>query len=1294
MDIEKPFLNQGYFDHFLTMLRYKTFSLISILILSSLVSWAQVSAPGIPDPVSLHETLQWQPVKTVEVTPGERIPLVTFTGSVMVDETGRLPVYFHRRLLSGAQAHVDQVYLNTVVYQPLTPPEILALDEVNQIPSAAPPSARIVTERKERYVEILLLPFRRNPENGLIEKVVSFQLTCLFKEALHSPANPTPVYAEHSALATGSWYKFSASANGIYLLSYNDLVAAGINFSGIDPRTIRIYGNGGGMLPEANLSARKDDLRELSIQVVGEEDGQFGPGDYILFYGESQNTWQFSSADGLFHHQKNIYADNTFYFLTFGGGYGKRLIPEPGTTNPATHIITRFNDYTFYEKDDINLIKSGREWFDGEYFDATTKRNYTFAFPDPDPGSQACVTACVAARSTTGNSSFTVTVNGQLLLTITLPKVSGDFLATFASEKIATGCISISQPTIDVQLTYNKPGSAAIGYLNYLEVNVMRQLKLNSGQLSFRSIESAGWNRISEFRLTTQGQQTQVWDVTRPDSILLVQTSGAGSLRSFRLPTDTLREFIAFDGSGFLHPDFVEHMENQDLHGTAPCDYVIVSYPAFLPEAERLAQFHREKNGMTVLITTPQKIYNEFSSGAQDLSAIRDFMRMLYNRAPAGNEPRYLLLFGDASYDYKNREENNTNFVLAYQSPESLDPVDSYVTDDYFVLLDEGEGQGTAGSLDLGVGRLPVMSLQEATEAVDKILHYCSESDSVKNDWRNIVSFVADDGDGNLHMNQVEDLTDLVAAKHPVYNIDKIYLDAYQQISSPGGQRCPEVNDAINKRVDKGALIISYTGHGGELGWAHERVLEVPDIRGWTNFDNMPVFVTATCEFSRYDDPERVSAGEWVFLNPNGGGIALFTTTRPTFAGSNFALASNFFNIAFDQVGGDYLMMGDLIMASKNSTSSSANTRKFVLLGDPALKMAYPRLNIVTTGISSDTLMALSEVTISGEVQYENGTPATDFNGLAFPTVFDKPSEIRTLGNDGDPPIDFSVQENQIYKGQVQVTEGQFSFSFIVPKDIAYKYGSGKISYYARCQKTDAHGFDNSILVGGYNQQAIKDNQGPDITLYMNETGFVSGGITNQNPILLAYVTDQSGINTVGNGIGHDITAVLDGESQNPQILNDYYVADLDTYQSGWISYPFFNLPEGRHSIALKVWDVFNNSSETTISFVVHNTGEFVMDHLYNYPNPFQEKTTFSFQTNQIDQNVEIEIRIYTIYGKLVKTIRSNQFIHGYRVDPVSWDGTADGGWKVSTGTYVYRAILKLSDGSINSATAKLVVIR
>ena len=652
------------------MNRYQTIYLIFILLSGSVNSWGQGDISRSIPSISIDETLQWHPVETIEVGPGEFIQNISFSGSGMADATGRLPIYFHKSAIQDLDLAIQEVTISSVVYQALTPLEILAIEDVQMIPVVIQPTATIVWQRKKPFVEITFLPFRRDPLNGLIEKVVSFKLSCSFNDNQSTPSPQSVTsYTEHSVLANGSWYKFATSSNGVHMLSYDDLLNAGITPSSIDPRTIRIHGNGGGMLPEANIDPRVDDLQELSIQVVGEEDGLFNEGDYILFYGESQNVWHYNPENGLFKHQKNIYADYAYYFLTFGGVNGKRLTQEASTAQPATHTINRFNDYASYEKDDINLIKSGRQWFDVEYFDVTTTRNYPFAFPNLDQSSLVYISTYVAARSTGGSSTFNVSVNSQSLCNISIPKVSGNFLATYAREKVEECSVYISSSSIDVKLTYNKPNISAVGYLNYLEVNVMRNLAMSGGQMSFRSIESAGSGQISEFHLSTQGQSVTIWDVTNPDHVKNIQSSVNGNTSSFRVPTDTLREFIGFDGSSYMKPEYIGSVANQDLHGVGNYDYVIVSYPAFVSQAERLAQFHRDKNGMDVLITTPQKIFNEFSSGAQDLSAIRDFIRMMYDRAPAGDEIKYLLLFGDASYDYKNRLENNTNFVLSYESP-------------------------------------------------------------------------------------------------------------------------------------------------------------------------------------------------------------------------------------------------------------------------------------------------------------------------------------------------------------------------------------------------------------------------------------------------------------------------------------------------------------------------------------------------------------------------------------------------------------------------------------------------
>lgn len=1112
-------------------------------------------------------------------------------------------------------------------------------------------------------------------------------------------------YADNSILANGTWYKMSVNTTGIYRISSSDLTGLGIDITTLNPKNIRIYGNGGGMLPEANATPRIDDLREIAIQVIGEEDGKFDPADYILFYAESPDKWRYDTVGHLFHHSKNTYSDISCYFLNIDLGPGKRIGSEPSTTQPATNFVNSFNDYQFYEKDDINLLKSGRAWFDQQYFDVTTTRDYNFYFPNINGVFPVTVMADVVARCTSGSSAFQISANGQSVVkSISIAGVSTEFLAQYANEGVKTGNFTTANPAIDITLTYNKPDISAVGYLNFLEINVIRNLIMAGSQMGFRSALTAARGRISEFDLQTGSQTVTVWDVTDPGNTYSVGISQNGTTTVFRLPSDSIKEYFAFDGSSFLTPTMIGKTDNQNLHGAGIFDYVIVTNPLFIDEAEQLADFHRIHDKLSVFVTTPDKIYNEFSSGTQDVSAIRDFMKMMYDKAGTGKEPKYLLLFGDASYDYKNRVPNNSNLVPSYESYESLNPVATYVTDDYFALMDNSAGQSANGLLNLGVGRFPVQTVVQAQSAVNKIEHYCANSDTVKNDWRNVICFVADDKDDsntNIHMEQTEILANKIDSNHRDYNVDKIYLDAYQRISTPGGNRYPDVNDAINKRVDKGALIINYTGHGGVLGWAHERVLEIADIQSWKNYDRLPVFVTATCEFSWFDDPAWVSAGEWVFLNPNGGGIALFTTTRPTYAGDNFQLSSNFYDNVLTKTNGVFPKMGDLIVTAKNSTNSSPNSRKFVLLGDPALQLAYPEYQVVTTAINGstvttipDTLKALAKVTVSGEVEDDQGVLMKGFKGTLFPTVFDKAEEISTLANAGGPKANFFIRKNPLYKGKVTVTDGQFTFSFIVPKDIAYKFGFGKISYYARNPETDANGYTENIIVGGFDNHSNPDLEGPVIQLYMNDKNFVSGGITNQNPVLLSFVSDSSGINTVGNGIGHDITAVVDNDTKNSWILNDYYIADMDTYKSGEISFPFFDLSDGSHNLTLKVWDVYNNSSEASIDFVVYSSADFALKKLMNYPNPFSDHTTFSFEFNQSNSSLDIRIKIFTLSGRLIKTLHQEINTTGYKVESIVWDGTGDNGSKISSGMYVYYINVSLPDGSTVQKSSKLVFIR
>lgn len=1273
--------------------------LLILLVISAVLP--RLNAQEIQSQVSRHEIrLEWDPVRQIVHADGTSKNLLRFDGSVLSAETGLLPVFSGNFNFPGRCDSLTDLRIENQIWKKITS-DSQFLSAGDHPPGTLQVHYETAFSGNIPHILITILPLRKNQTDGSVEKLTSFTIvfrTVKSQKGLKSALS----YASNSVLSTGRWYKMATPVAGVYRITYNDLKSIGIDPSTIDPRNLRIYGNGGGMLPEANATARPDDLVENAIVVEGELDGRFDPGDYILFYGDSPDRWIYSATDKVYRFQKNVYSDRAYYFLTPDLGAGKRISSESSTSKPATFVADRFDDHAAYEKEEVNLIKSGRQWWDKQYFDLTTTRNYPFTFPDIDAASPVTLYSHLAARSTTGTTSFTISAQGQVLKNVDISGISGSYDSDFAKEVYTTATFNSSSPSIDIKLSYNKSSSSSIGYLDFIQLNAKRLLKMNGNQMLFRASGGVQQGGVTEYRLTTQGQNLIIWDITSKTDNRQINPDKSSNLLTFTLETDLLRQFCVFDGQGYYTPEFSGVVENQDLHAIATPEYLIISHPSFLTQATRLAQFHEETSGLKTFITTPATIYNEFSSGSQDVTAIRDFIRMLYNRTEPGKGLRYVLMFGDASYDYKNRTQNNTNFVPSYQSAASLSPTDSFVSDDYFALMDANEGQSANGEIDLGVGRFPVFTIEQAKEAVDKVIHYCSNTEEVKNDWRNIVAFVADDQNegGNLFLEDSEDLALVIEKNYPWYNVDKIYSDAYTMLSTPGGGRYPEVNETINKRVEKGALMINYVGHGGELGWGHERILEVADIKSWTNFDRMPIFVTATCEFSRFDDPERVSAGEWVLLNPKGGGPAMFTTSRLTYAGTNKSLLVNFYNQAFKKTNGQYLKLGDLLVASKRKMGSSPNIHSFVLLGDPAMQMAYPDLKIKTTSITStnssavpDTLQALAEVTISGEIQSYDNQKVTDFNGTIFPTVFDKASENWTKANQNEgPPVQFFLRKNAIYKGKVAVTNGEFSFSFIVPKDISFQVGNGKISYYARSTETDASGTD-VVKVGGYNNAASPDNQGPDLSLFINSRSFRQGGITHQNPVLIADVTDTSGINTVGNGIGHDITAILDNKTTTPYILNDYYVSDLNTFKSGSISYPFFNLAEGKHSITVKVWDVYNNSTTKTIEFEVANSSSFALDRLYNYPNPMTTQTTFAWESNQTDRPVEAEIAIYNLQGTIVRILRDSYNAPDTRRNTLTWDGTRDGGGKVSAGLYIYRLKLTPDNGTPKYLSAKLVVL-
>jgi len=653
-----------------------------------------------------------------------------------------------------------------------------------------------------------------------------------------------------------------------------------------------------------------------------------------------------------------------------------------------------------------------------------------------------------------------------------------------------------------------------------------------------------------------------------------------------------------------------------------------------------------------------------------------------------------------------------------------ISPTASSVSDDYFVFLSDTDNGATTNSLDAGIGRICASNNTEALAYVEKVRAYIAENtvngaasctvceeDEVQSpygNWHNNLVFVADDQDGSdlpneyYHLAHSDEFADTLQSRNPEYDIIKIYMDAYKQETTPGGERYPEVEEAIRNRVQNGALLVTYLGHGGERGWAHERVLDINTIKAWTNLYRMPVFLTATCELARYDDPIFKSAGELLILNPKGGAIAMLTTTRVVFVGSNKEIDEAFFDVALRETEIPSLTLGKINQLTKNGVGgNNASRANFSLLGDPALKMAYPKFNVVNSHINdieitqfADTLKALQEVEMKGYVTDQSGIVLSGFNGYVYPTVYDKMTKVETQNNDGGVVQEFNTFNRVIFKGRATVTNGQFSFQFVVPYDINYSVGKGRVSFYALSGNDDGHGYNQSFDIGSSLSGVQLNKVGPEIDLFLNDSTFVSGGITDTRPYLLARLRDENGINTVGNGIGHDVTLTIDGDIQNPLVLNDYYESDLDTYKSGKVKYQLLSLEPGNHTLTLKAWDVHNNSSVATLDFIVTEEAELALKQVLNYPNPFTTNTSFMFEHNQSCETLDVRIQVFTVSGKLVKTITQTARQNGFRTEPISWDGRDDFGGSIGKGVYVYKVEIRNMEGQKAEQFEKLVILK
>ncbi|SDI09362.1 type IX secretion system sortase PorU [Winogradskyella thalassocola] len=1214
---------------------------------------------------------------------------------------------------NGGQIDENSVVVTNIAYETISSNELKGVNP-ELVPTAPKYKLYNTNARGQYSVYFELSPIIK--DRGIFKRITAFTVNYNARSSRFTNSVMGVTEVTNSVLSSGQWFRFYIEDSGVFKLSKSFLSGLGVNTNSVDPRTIKIYGNGGRMLPLLNSENYPFDVVENAVRFVGEEDGSFDNADYILFYGEGPKTYSEESETNL-----NLYTDKTYYYVNISSGNGKRIQEMPTIDASANIEINTFQDYQFYEVDEYNLAKLGRRWF-GDDFDIENQRSYEFEFPNLVTSIPVDFRIAVGSVSEVA-TTMKVTINGNQVTTLGLGAISpGSVLATAAAYNQQQ---NITSDAITVAFDYNNSGNpSANAFLDYINIEATRSLRYEGDQLVFKNKDVITTPGIAKYNITNTTNVKEIWDITNRFNVSTIVNSGNASTLSFKAQSGEERTYLAFSNANVFIPktDSRTTVANQNLKGTIfnnaqgqfeDIDYIILSPSEFLAQAERLAQINRNQYNLNVKVVDLQSVYNEFSTGSQDIAALRNFIKYVYDNASTPSKRlKYLCLFGDGSYDYKNRIRNNTNLVPSWYTNTSFSLTSSFVSDDFYAMLDDNEGGmiNAIDRMDIAVGRILAEDVQRAKEMVDKIYAYYQPE--AYGSWRNNILLISDDVDEAWEKRLQETTDDLgttLDEEKPFLNVIKIHSDAFEQESSAAGNRYPKVNDAIKDAIEVGALVVNYFGHGGEDGIAKERIFDKIDSQDINNICKYNLFITVTCEYTKFDDPNRETAGEYTFWNTNGGAVALITTTRQIIVSVGESLNNVLDDYLFAFGSSDYVSMAEALRLTKtnNNISGSSQKRLVFFIGDPAMKLAFAQPDIRLTKVNDveitqpiDVLKALSYTKLAGEVVDTNGNLLSNYNGTLTATVFDKEIARQTLANDGVTDtsgeliiMDFTTLGEVIFKGQASVVNGLFEFDFIVPKDIGIPVGNGKVSFYAQTTNSlsDQAGANFDIQIGGINEDAPEDNIGPVINLYMNDENFVSGGITNESPILLAKLQDENGINTAS-GIGHDITAIIDGDETNPIVLNNYYQADVDDYTNGTVSYPFRDLEPGLHTLTLKAWDVYNNSSTAEIQFIVFDKDEeLVINNVLNYPNPFVSYTEFWFNHNSVEP-LDISVQIFTVSGKLVRTLNGQTTGGSKAVSSLSkdiiWDGRDDFGDKIGKGVYVYK--LKVKSNRLNKQVEKI----
>ena len=1111
-------------------------------------------------------------------------------------------------------------------------------------------------------------------------------------------------YTDNSVLSNGNFVKIQVSETGVHILTYETLEAWGLK-----PAQLRILGYGGGMLSENFTFHHWDDLPSIAFYMHKGADGIFNAGDYVLFYAQGPISWN-SDSQGRWRHTQNPYSNYGYYFLSDNAGEQRLInISEPFNGNMSDIIdVNWYTNYQVHEKDEVNLIDltgvsgGGREFY-GEMLNENEK-NLSLSFASPNVRTDLLMHCFVdLAGMASGTTTVAINIAGQKADCV-IPAISvSDYYTKAEQDSVWLAANALNNSTQTVQLSFSSQASGAKAYLNYIEMNIPCSIVMQGNSTAISNTTQMGLSAGIRFNMTGATNETQIWRVTDGVNIEQIPTTINGNTLSWVGNNFQAEKYMAVNvdsGSNWNTPTLVGKVTNQNLHALSNIDYVIICPTEFIEPATRLAQKHEEVDQLTWAVVTDEQVYNEFSSGTPDITAYRWLMKMLYDKANGvvANQPKSLLLLGDGTFD--NRKilpRSGENILLTFQAKNSTIETQAYGTDDYCGFLQDNAGIDNKGvfnevraQMNIGVGRLPVKTLDEANQVVDKICTYMENQ--VLGKWKTQVCFLADDGDHGLHVQTAEAGAEKMRKENPDFTINKIYLDAYTQEVSAAGESYPLAKNQFDNLLNNGMLFLNYSGHGGYNNITNELFMTLKDIQNMKNI-NQGFWFLATCSFSHFDGG-ITSAGEEAVLNPNGGAIGTLSACRTVYATQNTIINRHLCDTLLGHKDAFHYNMsiGEATRIAKNMTGRDANKMAYILLADPALRLKYPTHYQVKTTTQIDTLHALSVQTIKGFIETEDHDTATWFNGIVDITIFDKMQEITTRDNDESTEslkvkITYNDYPNTLFSGQTNVVDGLFEFTFMVPKDIRYNYGNGRIVYYAYDTEAKEEGIGHfeDFVIGGSSSVEIQDTIGPDIYIYINSPEFLDGGTTYEFPHFYAQVYDENGINTVGTGIGHDLLLVVDGSPKHTYVLNDYFTADNNNYQQGKISYKMPEMEEGAHTLTFRAWDLLNNSSSAMLNFQVIKGQDPQLHKVITYPNPVaqSESLIFHIDHDQPDEIIETTIHLYDLSGRMIHT-------HAQRgVEGIKWNISELG---INSGIYVYQVNIKTATSNYVSKAGKIIV--